>query len=229
VTAGGSGALAAIAGGLVVSCQAPPGHPLSTPSVIARLARCAVLGGAAGVRINDPRNVAAVRAAGVEVPLIGLHKVLVDRFRITTTARQARRLVAAGADIVAVEVTAQAGLERCLDLVGELSADGVTVMADVSTHAEGARAWERGAAVVGTTLSGYTPASAAGPDDGPDVGLVGELSADGIATIAEGRYRDAAQLAAAFAAGAVAVVVGTAITDPVAITRAFADGMRRRP
>jgi N-acylglucosamine-6-phosphate 2-epimerase len=40
--------------------------------------------------------------------------------------------------------------------------------------------------------------------------------------IAEGRYATPADVGAAFAAGAAAVVVGTAITDPVSLTRRFA-------
>jgi putative N-acetylmannosamine-6-phosphate epimerase len=39
--------------------------------------------------------------------------------------------------------------------------------------------------------------------------------------ICEGRIRHPSDLAAAFAAGAHAVVVGTAITNPIAITRAY--------
>jgi N-acylglucosamine-6-phosphate 2-epimerase len=40
--------------------------------------------------------------------------------------------------------------------------------------------------------------------------------------VAEGRYASPEQVRAAFTAGAFAVVVGTAITNPVALTQRFA-------
>ncbi|MBX5442694.1 MAG: N-acetylmannosamine-6-phosphate 2-epimerase, partial [Solirubrobacteraceae bacterium] len=43
-----------------------------------------------------------------------------------------------------------------------------------------------------------------------------------VPVVAEGRYARPADVAAAFAAGAWAVVVGTAITDALALTRRFA-------
>jgi N-acylglucosamine-6-phosphate 2-epimerase len=58
---------------------------------------------------------------------------------------------------------------------------------------------------------------------GPDVDLVAELSRGlHVPVLAEGRYATATDVDAAFAAGAFAVVVGTAITDPTALTRRLA-------
>jgi N-acylglucosamine-6-phosphate 2-epimerase len=45
--------------------------------------------------------------------------------------------------------------------------------------------------------------------------------------LAEGRIATPDQARAAFEVGAYAVVVGTAITDPVALTRGFAAACRR--
>jgi N-acylglucosamine-6-phosphate 2-epimerase len=219
--------LGELASGLVVSCQAPPGHPLRTSATIARLARCAVLGGARAVRVNHADDVRAVRATGVDVPVIGLHKVKVDRYRITTSFRHAAALVDAGADVVAVEVTNQAGLGRCTDLVKRVRRElGVSVLADVSNTFEGEHAWSAGADLVATTLSGYTPDSP--PSSAPDFTLVEHLTGLGIRTVAEGRYRTPDDVRRAFAAGAYATVVGGAITDPVAITATFADAARDR-
>jgi N-acylglucosamine-6-phosphate 2-epimerase len=62
------------------------------------------------------------------------------------------------------------------------------------------------------------PASA-----GPDLHLVEALAAElDCPVFAEGRIATPAQARAAFDAGAFAVVVGAAITDPVALTRGFA-------
>lgn len=78
---------------------------------------------------------------------------------------------------------------------------------------------------VGTTLSGYTDARP--KTAGPDLELIGELVArlDGVPVIAEGRIRTPDHVRAASAAGAPAVVVGTAITHPHTITTFFAQAV----
>ncbi|MER6511037.1 N-acetylmannosamine-6-phosphate 2-epimerase [Nonomuraea sp. NPDC001636] len=231
----------AIEGGLVVSCQAPEGHPLRDPHTIALLARCAELGGAAGLRVNGPEDVRAVKAV-TDLPLIGLAKVPRPHARplITPTFALCESLVRAGADIVALEVTAEAEPEAgdLPSLVERVWRElGVPVMADVSTAEEGLLAWNRGAALISTTLAGYTPYTAPAPPAAPtsrpgtgsaprpglphepDLDLVGELAALGVRTVAEGRLRTDAHVADAFARGAWSVVIGAAITDPLALTR----------
>jgi N-acylglucosamine-6-phosphate 2-epimerase len=86
----------------------------------------------------------------------------------------------------------------------------------------------------GATTSGATPAAAilGGPEVGgpgpPDLELVAALAAAvDCPVLAEGRIATPDQVRAAFEAGAFAVVVGTAITDPVALTRGFAGAARR--
>jgi len=81
-------------------------------------------------------------------------------------------------------------------------------------------AWDAGAQVVATTLSGYTPYSRQDPS--PDLELIRRLADAGVRVIAEGRFTTPGEVAEAFSAGALAVVVGSAITDPVSITRRFA-------
>lgn len=218
-------------GGLVVSCQAPDGHPLRRTSVIALLAECAERGGACGVRVNHPDDVRAVRDV-VGLPVIGLTKIArpAGRPLITPEFELARRLVAAGADMVAMEATEEVAASHGdpSHLVARIRDElGVPVMADVSTLEEGLRAWEAGADIVATTLSGYTP-SASSPGDGPDLELVGRLAARGVRTVAEGRLSTAGHVEAAFAEGAWAVVVGGAVTDPLAITRRLAAATPRR-
>ncbi|MER7500059.1 putative N-acetylmannosamine-6-phosphate 2-epimerase [Nonomuraea pusilla] len=209
--------LGLLRGGLVVSCQAPAGHPLRDPGVIAALAECAVLGGAAGLRINSPADIRAVRR-GTALPVIGLHKVRHGhRDVITPSLELAAGLAEAGADVIAIDLTPESpahGPELVAAVRDEL---GRPVMADVSTLEEGLAAWGAGADVVGTTLSGYTARQLPPPDD-PDIELVAALAARGVRVVAEGRYRTEDQVRRAFDAGAWAVVVGSAITDPVAIT-----------
>ncbi|MCK2218707.1 putative N-acetylmannosamine-6-phosphate 2-epimerase [Actinomadura sp. ATCC 31491] len=207
-------------GGLVVSCQAPAGHPLRDPEVIARLAECAVLGGAAGLRVNSAADITAVRRR-TGAPVIGLHKVRHGhRDVITPTAELATELAAAGADMIAVDLTPESPGPGPA-LIEHVHGLGLPVMADVSTLEEGLAAWDAGADVVGTTLSGYTARQLPTPPD-PDLGLVEALAARGVRVAAEGRYRTEEQVRRAFGAGAWAVVVGGAITDPIAVTRRLA-------
>ncbi len=211
----------AMRGGLVVSCQAPTGSPLRDPAITAVIARAVLLGGAVGLRVNGPDDVAAVRAV-TDVPVIGLHKVEGGpRPFITPTPDLACGLVAAGADIVAADASTQVHGMRLEGFGAVVAAVDVPVMADVSTLEEGLRAAELGAAYIGTTLSGYTPESTPAPD-GPDLELVAALAAQGLTVVAEGRIRTPEAVAAAFAAGATAVVVGGAITDPLLTARRFA-------
>jgi N-acylglucosamine-6-phosphate 2-epimerase len=236
----GVSALEALRGGLVVSVQAPEGSPMADASHLAALAGAAELGGAAGIRAVE---VKAVREA-VGLPVIGLRKRRVEGsdVYITPELSDARAVAEAGADIVAVDATLRPrpggiGAGRFVAaLVRELEQP---VLADVDSLAAGLAARQAGAAAVATTLAGYTGAGAsragavlaeraanapaAAAADAPDLELVATLAAAlDCPVLAEGRIATPEQARAAFDAGAFAVVVGTAITDPLALTRRFA-------
>ncbi len=218
-----------LAGGLIVSCQARDGHPMHAPVVIAAMARAAVAGGAVGLRINGEDDIREVRRA-VDVPIIGIRKVSTSEspVYITPTFADAQTVVEAGADIIALDATSRPrqGGERLDELIYRIKKVlGRPVMADVATVEEGVRAAELGAGLVATTLSGYTGAGPA-PDD-PDLELVRRLvAAQRVPVVAEGRYHTPAQVREALRAGAFAVVVGRAITDPLMLTKAFVEGTK---
>jgi putative N-acetylmannosamine-6-phosphate epimerase len=209
------------AGTLVVSCQAQRSSPLHGPGPMSLMARAAVGGGADGIRANGPADIAAIRAA-IALPIIGINKMgEPDGVFITPTLAAAVEVVAAGADVVAIDGTTRprpdgrtlrqqiAGIHRRFD---------VPVMTDVDTLEAGLRARDAGADAVATTLSGYT--SGIPVPDEPDITLVLALAQQlDCPVVAEGRYWTAATVRAAFDAGACTVVVGTAITNPVAITQ----------
>lgn len=215
----------ALEGRLIVSCQAPPGNPMRHTDTLVRMTLAAQAGGAAAVRVNDPEVVAATVKA-VDLPVIGLWKDGDDGVLITPTVRHALTLVDAGATVVAADATARPRPDGSTfaDLVEAVHEAGAFVMADVSTLGEGREAAEQGADFVGTTLSGYVPGSPT--QTAPDLALVTDLAATiAVPVIAEGRIATPQQAAAALAAGAHSVVVGTAITAPTALTRAFVAGL----
>jgi N-acylglucosamine-6-phosphate 2-epimerase len=228
VEGGVSDPFEAIRGGVVVSVQAPEGSPLAAAGHLAAIARAAEAGGAAGIRAQE---VAAIVEA-VDLPVIGLRKRRVEgsEVYITPELEDARAVAAAGADVVAVDATLRprAGGVSAARFLTELSEElDVPVLADVDSVEAGVAAREAGAAAVATTLAGYTggppPECGGPPPEGPDLALVETLAAElDCPVVAEGRIATPDQARAAFEAGAFAIVVGTAITDPAALTRGFA-------
>jgi N-acylglucosamine-6-phosphate 2-epimerase len=226
-----SAPLEAIRGGLVVSCQAPRDSPLAHTAHLLALARAAAAGGASGIRAEGVETVAAVKRE-LELPVIGLRKRPVpgSDVYITPELEDATAIAAAGPDIVAVDATSRPRPDRrdTESFVRELTRElDVPVLADVDSVEAGVAARAAGAAAVATTLSGYTDSAAA--PDGPDIDLVARLVAElDCPVIAEGRYATPEDVRRAVEAGAFAVVVGTAITDPLTLTRRFAGALTRR-
>lgn len=209
--------------GLVVSCQARADNPLHGPQFMGAMALAARDGGAVGIRANGPADIAAVKAAGL--PVIGIHKVFSEQYPvyITPDFAAAEAIVAAGAEVVALDCT-----ERPRDgeppavLIRRIRDElGAEVFADISTLREGLAAADWGAHYVATTLSGYTEATEPKPEE-PDLRLLEALARKlAVPVVAEGRYNSPELVRQGFDAGAHAVVVGTMITNPREITRAF--------
>jgi N-acylglucosamine-6-phosphate 2-epimerase len=210
-------------GGLIVSVQAEAGSVLDTPETIALLARCAVANGAVGVRVEGVARIAAVRAA-VDVPIVGIVKRAHPGFApyITSTCEEIAEVAAAGSTIAAFDATARphSGGASVRDLVVAAAAHGLIAMADCATAAELAAAAEAGAAIVATTLSGYT-ADTAGRSL-PALDLVATAARTHPFVVCEGGIGSPDEARASFAMGASAIVVGTAITNVDALVRRFA-------
>jgi putative N-acetylmannosamine-6-phosphate epimerase len=216
----GDSMLDTLRGRLVVSCQPVPGGPMDRADIIVALALAALDGGAAGLRIEGAANVAAVRRA-TRAPIIGLIKRDLDHsaVRITPFLEDVDALVAAGADIVAVDATDRARPVPVPGLIARIRAQARLAMADCATDAEGRAAREAGAEVLGSTMSGYTGGAV---PEAPDLALVAALARMGAFTVAEGRIHRPEQAAEARRAGADAVVVGSAITRTEHVSSWFA-------
>ena len=221
--------LAALGGGLVVSVQAPAGSPLGQTAHMVAIARAAEAGGAVGIRAEGGSDIAAIRAA-VAVPVIGLKKRRVpgSEVYITPQLEDAREVAAAGADLIALDATGRGrpGGESVEQLIAAVAGElGRPVLADVDSLEAAKSARRAGAAAVATTLAGYTVPGPVPTE--PDLELVARLAAElDCPVLAEGRYGSPDAVRTALAAGALAVVVGAAITDPMALTRRFAAATR---
>ncbi|HEY0394524.1 MAG TPA: putative N-acetylmannosamine-6-phosphate 2-epimerase [Candidatus Elarobacter sp.] len=215
-------------GGLIVSVQAEAGSPLGEPETIARLSRVAVANGAVGIRAEGSARLGAVRRA-VAVPVVGIVKRAYPGFEpyITASEREIAEVCAAGAEIVAFDATARARPDgRDVGaVIAAIRSRGALAMADCADAADVRRAAAAGAAIVATTLCGYTAATRGTPL--PPLDLVRACAASGAFAICEGGVGSPEDVRAAFAAGAGAVVVGTAITNVDALVRRFAGAAPR--
>lgn len=214
--------LQTLAGGLIVSCQAPDSDPFRDAVSIARFAQAAERGGAVGVRINSADDVRAVMET-VRLPVIGLQKRMQEdgKVQITPSFSDARDLVDSGAQIVAVECTARAQRFGALELVRRIRSElRVAVMADIATVEEAIAAEEAGVDLVASTMRGYTDETGHVRAFQPEFisGLAAHIK---VPVLAEGRVDTPQQAAEALRAGAHAVIVGTAITRPEIIASRF--------
>ncbi|MGK2310041.1 N-acetylmannosamine-6-phosphate 2-epimerase [Cutibacterium sp. V970] len=220
--------------GLVVSCQALPGEPMYSENggVMPLFATAAAQSGAGGIRANSVRDIKEIQAA-VPLPVIGLLKREYDGYEpyITPTLDDVEAVLSAGADILAFDATDRVHPNDVStpDLIAQIRKAHPTavLMADISTYDEAVMAAKCGVDLVGTTLSGYTAASANSPV--PNLELVRRLAADlSIPVIAEGNISTPDLAVDALNCGAHAVVVGGAITRPAQICTRFVDAIRAR-
>ena len=219
-----------IAGGLIVSFQAPANSPLSKPEIIAAFAQTAEMNGAAGVRIDSPENIRAVRNA-VKIPILGIYKIVSNESEvyITPTFDAAQKVAAAGADIIALDATFRERPDGaiCAEIVSRIHTElGLPVMADVATFEEGLKAEQFGCDFIGTTLAGYTAETK--HLGTTDFDLVENLSKRlSVPVICEGRLKTPRDVSRAFECGAFAVVVGGAITGVDNLVKEFVAAAKR--
>jgi N-acylglucosamine-6-phosphate 2-epimerase len=221
--------LASLRGGLIVSCQAYPGEPMRDAGTMARVAASVETGGAVAVRAQGLADITAVKAA-VGVSVIGIWKDGADGVFITPTLDHARRVLDAGADVLALDSTTRPrpdhrSLAETITAIRDEYGD-VPIMADCDGVEAALAAREAGADLIGTTLAGYTDGRPR--TVGPDLALIDELVIAlpaGTPIVAEGRIHTPDQARATIEHGAFAVAVGTAITHPATITGWFADAV----
>ncbi|MBM5801432.1 MAG: N-acetylmannosamine-6-phosphate 2-epimerase [Cyanobacteria bacterium K_DeepCast_35m_m2_023] len=204
--------------GLIVSVQAPEGSPLRDPEVIAAMAAASLGNGASGVRLESPENIGAVRRRCPEALIIGLWKRTFSDSPVYITPgwQEIRAVWAAGADVIALDATERHrpdGQDLATLIARARSELGAPLMADIDSVANGVRAAELGCDWVGTTLYGYTEATAALKPPGWELlpGLRRALPS-AVSLICEGGIASSDQACQALSMGADAVVVGTAIT-----------------
>ncbi len=213
--------------GLIVSCQAQEQDPLFGSGMMTRMALAAKDGGAVGIRANGGEDIRSIKET-TGLPVIGIVKRVYPNSEvyITPTMREVDEVVANGADIVALDATMRPRPDgqSSHDFLREVKEKypHILVMADVSTFEEGQRAEVDGADLVASTMSGYTEYTK--HKTAPDFALLERLAKSvKVPIVAEGRISYPEQAKQCLEVGCWSVVVGSAITRPQEITRAFVE------
>jgi putative N-acetylmannosamine-6-phosphate epimerase len=208
---------------LIVSCQALPGDPLDNVDTLRRMALSVIRGGAGGLRLGGKASISVLRSE-TELPIIGILKRHEnDELFITPDFASAQVIVGAGADVIGLDCSARrpTSAEPWPELLPRIqNMLRKPVLADIATLEEALAAEQAGAAAIATTMFGYTPETAG--KHFVNWPLVEQLAKSlSVPVIVEGHVREPRDLRRAFDAGAFAIVVGAAITQPEAITARF--------
>lgn len=221
----------ALKGKLIVSCQALPHEPLHSSFIMGRMAVAAREGGALGIRANTKEDIAEIKSQ-VDLPVIGIVKRDYEdsKVYITPTMKEIEELMEVRPEIIAMDAT------------GALRPGGVTLddffrevkekypdqlfMADCSTVEEALHADELGFDFVSPTMVGYTEQSRGLKIADNDFEIIREILAKAKhRVIAEGNINTPEKAKRVIELGCFSVVVGSIITRPQLITKAFAEAL----
>ncbi len=224
--------LKAVAGGLIVSCQALENEPLHGSHIMAKMALAAKQAGAVGIRANSVSDICAIKQA-VSLPLIGIIKKDYpdSKVYITPTLAEMRQVAHTKVEVVACQVTNQPRPHN-EDLQTSLRAfrqefPNTLLMADTGDLADVKLASKLGFDIIGTTMHGYTPTTQNANIANNDFAYLKEvLATTELPVIAEGKIDTPAKAKRVLELGAHAVVVGGAITRPQEIAQRFVDRIK---
>lgn len=224
--------LDAIQGHLIVSCQALPYEPLHSSYIMGRMAQAAKEGGAYGIRANTKDDIMEIRSR-TNLPVIGIVKRDYENCKvyITPTMREIEELMEVKPEIIAIDAT------NSLRPTGQTLDDFFVevkkkypdqlFMADCSTVEEAVHADEIGFDFIGTTLVGYTEQSLGLKIENNDFEIIRDILKEvEHPVIAEGNINTPEKVKRVIDLGCYSVVVGSIITRPQLITKAFADVLK---
>lgn len=210
-------------GKLIVSCQALEDEPLYSSFIMGKMALAATQAGAGGIRANTISDIKEIKK-NTNLPIIGIIKRNYGNCNvyITPTIKEVDELVEEGVDIIAIDSTRRhrpdnVELECFVKNIKEKYQNQI-VMGDISNVDEAVYSEKIGIDIVGTTLCGYTDYT---KGDNPLNTLQEVLKAVKIPVIAEGNLDTPEKAKKSIQMGALAVVVGGAITRPKQIAEKF--------
>ncbi|MCI9612464.1 MAG: N-acetylmannosamine-6-phosphate 2-epimerase [Eubacterium sp.] len=218
-------------GKLIVSCQALPDEPLHSSFIMGRMALAAKQGGAFGIRANTKEDILEIQSQ-VNLPIIGIVKrdYADSSVYITPTLKEIEELMEVQPEIIALDATGRLrpGQTELSDFFFRLKEayPGQLWMADCSTVEEALFADQLGFDFIGTTMVGYTPQSQGMKIEADDFYILRQIVEHAShPVIAEGNIDTPAKAKRVIELGAFCVVVGSVITRPQLVTRAFAQAL----
>ncbi len=218
-----------VKGKLIVSCQALPHEPLHSSYIMGRMAVAAKEGGAKGIRANTKEDIAQIQSE-VDLPIIGIVKRDYEdcKVYITPTMKEVDELMEVKPEIIAMDATIalRPGGKTLDEFFSEVKAKypDQLFMADCSTVEEALHADELGFDFIGTTMVGYTEQSRNLRIENDDFAIIREiLEKAKHPVIAEGNINTPEKVKRVIELGCYSVVVGSIITRPQLITKAFAE------
>jgi N-acylglucosamine-6-phosphate 2-epimerase len=221
-----------IKGKLIVSCQALPEEPLHSSYIMGRMAIAAKEGGAAGIRANTKEDIEEIKK-NVDLPIIGIVKrdYKDSKVYITPTMREIEELMEVEPEIIALDATGelrpgQKTLEEFYHEIRRKYPEQL-LMADCSTVEEALAADRMGFDFIGTTMVGYTQQSRNLKIEQDNFAIVKEIVEKvQHKVIAEGNINTPQKVKQVMEMGVYSVVVGSAITRPQLITKAFVEALQ---
>ena len=220
---------------LIISVQSAKNEPLNNEIAMNALIDTVILLGKIDVlRLAGVRDIKNTKEKYKDnVVVIGITKpdIIPVNYKeivyITPALTDAKSLIEAGADIIALDSTKRKrpNNESLKTIIDFIHSKNKLVMADISTFDEAEYAFNLGADIISTTLSGYTKETENNPET-PDFKLVEKCKKElNCPVILEGKLKDESDVKKAFESGAYAVVIGSMVTRPHKIIENFKKGL----
>ena len=213
-----------------MSCQALEGEPLHSSFIMSKMALAAKMGGAIGIRANGVLDISQIKLE-VDLPIIGIIKRVYDNAPvfITPTIKEVDELCKEGVDIIALDATLRKRpdgllLSEFFDKIKNRYPNQ-RLMADISSLEEAINADKLGFDFISTTLHGYTKDTEGCNIVDNDFDFLKSLIRCNLKSklIVEGKIDTPLKARRSFELGVDLVVVGSAITRPMEITKSFVD------
>lgn len=220
--------------GLIVSCQMEKHAPCYSEDMVELMAKAALWGGACGLRIEGIENIRNIKSK-FSVPVIGLIKIYREDTEVfmTPSMKEVDELVKLKTDIIAIDGTdREIDGRKGWDIISEIKNKypEQLILADVRDEEDALKCAEMGADFVAPTF--YRFKKDAKSTDLPDWEMFSRMCRickDKSYVIMEGKIWTPDDAIKALHYGALAVVVGSAITRPHLIARRFYDHMNGFP
>ena len=220
---------------LIISVQSAKNEPLNNEIAMNALIDTVILLGKIDVlRLAGVRDIKNTKEKYKDnVVVIGITKpdIIPVNYKeivyITPALTDAKSLIEAGADIIALDSTKRKrpNNESLKTIIDFIHSKNKLVMADISTFDEAEYAFNLGADIISTTLSGYTKETENNPET-PDFKLVEKCKKElNCPVILEGKIKDESDVKKAFESGAYAVLIGSMVTRPHKIIENFKKGL----